>query len=141
MSERVIAQRSDILEWARVACAVMDNEARPESVRLGAQQVFADCSHDLLYTDGPEKRYHLHPLAFHVKGFYRRMVDDLLESLPDEAKAANPALVTLAGCAAELIDNQRFSTDYRTEAVDALRDVLRALEPACLRVVEDCNGK
>lgn len=136
MTERIVAQRSDLVEWARVACAVMDNEARPESVRREAEQVFADCSHDLLYTDGPEKRYHFYPVAFRIKGFYRRMVDDLLELLPDEAKAANPVLVTLAGRAADLVDDQRFSTDYRNEAVDALRDVLRALEPACLRVVE-----
>lgn len=110
-TERVIAQRSDVLERARVACAVMDNEARPESVRREAQQVFADCSHDLLYTDGPEQRFRFYPLAFRVKGFYRNMVDDLLSCLPDEAKAANPVLVTLAGLSADLVDNQGFSTD------------------------------
>jgi hypothetical protein len=137
VTERVIAQRSDVLEWARVACAVIDNEARPESVRREAQQVFDDCSHDLLYTNGPEKRFRFYPLAFRVKGFYRSMVDDLMSCLPDAAKAANPVQVHLAGLAADLADNQSFSVDYRIEALDALREVLRALEPACLRVVED----
>lgn len=137
MTERIVVQRSDVLEWARVACAVMDNEARPESVRREAQKVFDDCSHDLLYTNGPEKRYHLHPAAFHVRGFYRRLVDDLLSCLPDEAKAANPVQVNLAGLAADLVDNHQFSIDYRVEAVDALRGVLLALEPARLRVVEE----
>lgn len=62
-------------------------------------------------------------------GYYADTVEEFLLDLPEDVKAEHPALVCMAQYAATLVDNEEFSSDFRLDALDALKTILGALNP------------
>ena len=122
-----IGRRSHVLESAKHAAAVLDNEDRPYVLREYARNLYAQCSEILLRHNDPEKRFVLVPLSFHVRDFYRELWADTLARLPDQVVADNPVQVLMGGKAADLVDSS-YSTAFRLESLEAFNAVLANLE-------------
>jgi hypothetical protein len=132
----ITVRHDDLVEFAKVAAAVVDNPQRPDWLRADAQEFYDQCSHAILYCNDPSKRYGFHPVAFRVKGFYRALVDETLERLGEQVLADEPIRVLMARQAADLCDSSCYSIDFRLVALNALEVVLKSLEPQGLSVVE-----
>jgi hypothetical protein len=102
MTDYIAAHRSDLIEFAKTAAAVADNDNRPDWQRQEAEQVYQQLADQLLHSDDQEKRVRLVPLGFRVKNFYRDIVvAELLDRLP-ELQDEQPAQVHCAKMAAGL---------------------------------------
>lgn len=132
----ITVKHEDLVEYLKVCVAVIDNPRRPDWLRADAQEFYDQCSRCLLYENDPSKKYHLHPVALHVRGFYGAMVDETLARLGEQVLADEPIRVLMARQAASLADNTEFSIDYRLGALESLTAVLNSLEPQGLSVVE-----
>jgi hypothetical protein len=133
---KINVKRSDVIEYAQVADALIGNDARPDWIRDDAREMFKQCSEILLHHNDPDKRIRLEPLTFYVRGFYANMVSELLERLP-EVKDDQPIRVQMARQSADLADCRDYSTDFRLESLAALKVVLESLEPQTLTLVEE----
>jgi hypothetical protein len=132
----IVVQHSDLVVYAQVSAAVIDNPNRPDWLRADAQEFYDQCSAALLYENDPSKRVRLRPLSFHVRGFYANMVAETLARLGDDVED-QPAQVHMARETAGLVDNDCYSTDFRLDALNALEAVLKSLEPTTLSVVSE----
>jgi hypothetical protein len=128
-----IWRRSDVLESARHAVAMIDNPARPQALRDYASILFKQCSEILLHQNDPEKRVVLVPLSFRVTDFYRDMWVDFLTRLPEEVVDDNPIHVAMGEQAADLVDDDSYSSQFRLEALEAFKTVMAGMEVAAQR--------
>ena len=126
--------RDDLIEMAQVACAVMDNPNRAESARLGAAKMYAECSHDLLFTN--QEPFIFVPLTLRIRNWYQDTLESVLARLCDEDLNARQRIsILLARKAAVIADNTEFSGEMRCDADNAFRaavDGIRDGDPTLL---------
>jgi hypothetical protein len=122
--------RSDVLETAKIAVAVIDNENRPEALRVEAQRIFEQCSNVLLYTNDPKRHLVMVPAGFHIADFYRDMWVDFLRRMPDltDESYKYPIFVAVGEQAARNVDNDAYSVDFRMECLESFNYILQVLE-------------
>jgi hypothetical protein len=122
--------RSDLLEMAKHAAAVLDNPHRSKSARAGAAKVYAECSHELLFANDATELIRLVPLTFRIRNWYSDTLESVLARLDDADLTARQRLsILMARKAAIIADRQDYSSDMRLDAesafhvaVDGIRD-------------------
>jgi hypothetical protein len=122
---QLVVNRGDVESCAFLAMA-RENEP---GIGPDAADLYDELSDLLLYQPhgvaGREIR--LIPASFKWPCFYRDMIAELLLDLGD-AVSDQPVLVALAKHAAELVDNDLYSFDFRASCLDVLNELVAALK-------------
>jgi hypothetical protein len=119
----------DLVEVCMHCVAVVDNPRRGAALRAEAQRVF-DAASDVMLYQNVGRKWSFYPMSLSVKGFYTRMVAELVDSLPDDVKDAHLGEIEAAKVVARCCDNDTYCMDFRQTCHDALLPVLAALKQA-----------
>jgi hypothetical protein len=127
----IVLDRNDIVIASAMAWARADDERRPQESREHARE-FANKLGDVLcyqeFGAAPGDTVRLCPIGFRMPGCYVDMVENFLLDLGGEAAAWSAVHVMVARMAAQYIDNDDYSTDFRLECLDSLNLILGSLK-------------
>jgi hypothetical protein len=127
----LLVQRDVLVAASQIAAGLADDPGEDADLRQDVQELYEAISDVLMYDEPADRGIRLVPMSFRITNFYTDMTSEFVLDLGgEEIETDHPVRCLLARLAAELADNQSYSSDFRLDALDALNQVLAGLKSA-----------
>lgn len=121
----LLLEREDLLRLAFLLTHLADDRDNPNAYLQGMfdrgdAKYWLGLVNEILAYDGPGVRHlAMVPMTFKCKGYHTQWVDEFTAEMPESLRASVPGHLAIARHAAELVDNEEYSTDMNSASASS----------------------